>query len=276
MMERAGLIYSESHQVLICTEHEYALQPTGIETHLRRSHSLKGSTLQEALQEIEEKQLRLQAPQAVRLPPSNGPVIAGLSLLAGHQCLLPNCNQEAAALSQCQRTVEKHQARVHAVRKHKGQPHQSAQSASSSAAAAAATGSISAVSMQSFFQKQHYRPFVVQPAPPSPTDPSSPARRPGTPADAPADAVQQHLTALYNQSQEGWRGRYTEVLPDLHKSQTPPWLRVTGISTHLEGLNKDLLWQLVQPTARSSKSALHMVQPAAEEFLAANRVDVTL
>ena len=226
-MKSVEFSYCEFYQILICIEHEYALQPSGVELHLRRQHALKGSSLRAVLDEIAEKGLILRASHAVQQPSNNEPKITGLSLLVGYHCLLSNCNQASTALSQCRRTVEKHQAQVHGVSKRKPD--------------LSTTNLIGRVSMQSFFPRPHYRPFIVQTKPVIESNLSA--------CNEVKDVIREHITGLYDQSQKDWASGFEKVASSPHKSQTPPWLQITGISTFLSELNKDALRKLMQSTA---------------------------
>ena len=109
-MKSVEFSYCEFYQILICIEHEYALQLSNVELHLRRQHALKDSFLRAVLDEIAEKELILRASHAVQQSFNNESKIIELSLLIEYHCLLSNCNQASIALSQCRRTIEKHQA----------------------------------------------------------------------------------------------------------------------------------------------------------------------
>jgi len=100
---------------------------------------------------------------------------------------------------------------------------------------------IGLVSMQSFFRKPHYRPFIVRTEPVIESNVSA--------CSVTKDVIQEHLTGLYDQSQKDWTSSFEKIAFNSHKSQTSPWLQITGISTYLSGLNKDALRTLVQPTA---------------------------
>lgn len=236
-MEALNLSYLNQHRVLVCQDCAFALTPYGYERHLRDLHGAKGSRLHAAILEI--RGLDLQEPNSVTIPNGGQSPIQGLKITPNFRCVLPACNEEAEALSQHRRKVEKHQSRIHRVLKTKARK--------------PCPQDIEVVCVQSFFPSKYYRPFIVRSDP----DGSVPLQGPslaineavlhaeGPEPDTNLDSVR----SQYEASQRDWWQAFGE-LPNIEESRItiPPWLKETGIAEyiHRQLLNKAALRVLVQ------------------------------
>jgi hypothetical protein len=78
-------IYNSEYKVLICREHGYAIQPSGIDRHLRESHfGIPLIARQELIDQS--KMLELVDPALIQDPQDTPAAISGLNVVESLQC----------------------------------------------------------------------------------------------------------------------------------------------------------------------------------------------
>ncbi|KAL2040046.1 hypothetical protein N7G274_007449 [Stereocaulon virgatum] len=209
-MEQVGLIYLQRYGVLACKDHGYCLTRKSFRRHLWSHHAVKGQLVRRVTDVVDT--LNLIDPSLIPLPPASSPPIPELSVHLFYRCTLANCGGEPASRSQQREIVVKHQSKAHGVGVRKAiKPDESA---------------IELVSMQSFFPHPLLRWFQVQTSQQvSPTSTRS------------LNCMQRSFQQALDASKEEWQAQF-ETIPtqELHQSQTPPWLVMTGIAPFLERL----------------------------------------
>lgn len=241
-MEAAGLRYLIEHRLIICIEHGRGVVATGVDTHLRNEHRLKGTGLKAALQEV--VQLRPQPFAAQELPTVAHHTIHIQELPAteAYHCVLEDCNLEREALSMCRRTVEKHQSRVHRInagRKRGGRGQDSS---------AVAPYQIKSVQIQTLLPRPFDRWFIIK---------KDGDQQEGSVKLRPSAAALAQFEADLETAEQKDRTLYDQVPEQTTQAQLPPWLVRTGISNHLSGMEKETIRTLVQ-SATEGRSNLCM------------------
>lgn len=237
-MEAVGLKYIQDYRVIICLEHQHGLIPTGIEKHLRRSHAVKGSRLHAAVREVALLSPRLLSPIELPIIPHYSNRIPGIQVIDGFHCLLPDCNNERQSLSCHRRTVEKHQARVHAVNQSRPRNGRRKEGSHQS------PYKIESVCMQSLMPKQHERPFIVR-AQETTSQPTEAV--PYLPSCAMTSLELEELDEIEKAVDVSEEAAHMQLTNDPPQSQLAPWLTRTGISNHIRSMGTDDIAALVRP-----------------------------
>ncbi|KAL2036412.1 hypothetical protein N7G274_010874 [Stereocaulon virgatum] len=237
-MEQVGLIYLQRYGVLACQDHGYCLTRKSFRRHLWSHHAVKGQLVRRVTDVVDT--LNLIDPSLIPLPPASSPPIPELSVHLFYRCTLANCGGEPASRSQQREIVVKHQSKAHGVGVRKAiKPDESA---------------IELVSMQSFFPHPLLRWFQVQTSQQvSPTSTRS------------LNCMQRSFQQALDASKEEWQAQFEAIpTPELHQSQTPPWLVMTGIAPFLERLQleKTELRSLYSSPVASGKAVDQYVQQA--------------
>lgn len=238
-MKAYSLEYLPLYAIILCRDHNYCLRPDGYKQHLRSLHAAKGDSLKRAGEEI--RTLRLHQPKDVQNPSAGRAPISGLTIVSGLRCVIENCKFITSATDM----MQKHQSKLHAVGLRKtGQRIED----------------ITAVtSYQSFFSKPFWRPFVVDNLPsPEQTSTNSPTIRPSASASResirsphPHENDSVSLDDHYARSQQEWKSSFASFGQSIlaHESQTPPWLKSTGIAAFIRRVNitKEEIPKLIRP-----------------------------
>ena len=233
-MDRAtGLFHDTQRSIVICMQHGHALVPDSIVTHVRNKHSLRGPLLRQVQDYLESVEGSLLSVQGYPQPPHHSAPVPHVNISPAFACSFPGCERSGHWLTLSRKATLKHVRLQHpGVQKVERKQ------------------LVSRLHAQSVFSRPNNKLFIVQsPEETSPIPQDVTARslsRSTTPHGTAAAAVNEtsRLAELDN---------LHAVSSSTHKSQVPPWLFTSGISTFLQGLDKDEVRRLVSRPACSGE-----------------------
>ena len=244
-MESFGISYLQEFGALLCMQHGHCVKIDSIESHLRRLHGAKGSSLAVALDEIWGSGFVFKNPQDIIFEHwKERPAVKGLPIHQGYQCALNDCVHGKDSLTGNRKAVVQHQYQLHAVGR--GKPNKREH------------WMIIPVRYQNLFDRNTlFQPFVV-------TDSFDvlPKTASNHPISSPQARLTQVIETKYTSSQSEWKQTFEQLptVSGLNESQTPPWIKQTGIANYLGGFNKTKsdLQNIIRPI-ETSKLILHAV-----------------